>query len=95
MYRNDFSKEEAQNRINSQMPLDKKCQMSHFVIDNSGSISTTEEAALRIFKMMQTSNHHWINRLKILLLISLIAGLIYFLDKYLNFLPNMLKFQPK
>lgn len=57
--RNQLSEANAKKRIQSQMPLSKKCDLSHFVIDNSGSIQNTEEEAQKILNLMMESNHHW------------------------------------
>lgn len=57
--RNQLSEANAKKRIQSQMPLSKKCALSHFVIDNSGAIRHTEEEAQKIVNLMVESNQHW------------------------------------
>lgn len=57
--RNQMSEANAKKRIQSQMSLSKKCDLSHFVIDNSGSVRDTEEEAQKILNLMVESNHHW------------------------------------
>ncbi|KAH8381327.1 hypothetical protein KR093_002673 [Drosophila rubida] len=79
--RNELSEPEARNRIESQMPLELKCEKSHFVIDNNGSIDDAEEAALRIFNMMQESNKHWYNRTFLLGSILIVCVVFYFVWK--------------
>lgn len=43
MERNEYSQEEAQSRISSQMPLSEKVKMAEAVIDNNGTIEETEK----------------------------------------------------
>lgn len=57
--RNSLTEANAKKRIASQMPLAKKCLLSHFVIDNSGSLRDTEEEAQKILALLQSSRHHW------------------------------------
>ncbi|XP_065363419.1 dephospho-CoA kinase [Calliphora vicina] len=89
--RNELSPEDARKRIESQMPLDKKCEQSHFVVDNSGSIEDTEAAALHICNMMKESKQHWLNRLSLLGIVGAILFVIYYLNKIFNFLPDLSK----
>lgn len=50
MARNHFTKEEAIIRINSQMPLIDKIQLSDAVIDNNGTIEETRNQLIRILR---------------------------------------------
>lgn len=59
MDRNRLSESDGKKRIAVQMPLEKKCQQSHFVIENSGSVIDTEEQTLKIIHVLLQSNHHW------------------------------------
>ena len=43
MKRNQFSKQEATARIQSQMPLIEKKNLSDFIIDNNGTITDSQE----------------------------------------------------
>ena len=43
MRRNGLSREEAEKRIQAQMPIDEKRPYADFIIDNSGSLDQTEE----------------------------------------------------
>ena len=43
MARNHISREEAQKRLKSQMPISEKKALADIVIDNRGSISETEK----------------------------------------------------
>ena len=38
MDRNHLSESDAKKRIKTQMPLEKKAEQSHFVIENSGKV---------------------------------------------------------
>ncbi|MGI5920744.1 MAG: dephospho-CoA kinase [Syntrophomonadaceae bacterium] len=49
MHRNNYTREEALARINSQMPLDEKARQANVVIDNSNSIKETEKTTARYF----------------------------------------------
>ena len=42
MARDDCTREEAQRRLDAQMPIDEKKQLADYVIDNSGSREATE-----------------------------------------------------
>lgn len=59
MDRTGLSEADAKKRIAAQLPLEKKCEMSNFVVDNSSSISDTEEQTLKILEVLLESNHHW------------------------------------
>ncbi|MBW2595078.1 MAG: dephospho-CoA kinase [Deltaproteobacteria bacterium] len=50
MKRNGYSHKEAQDRLNSQMPLDKKIPFADFVINNEGTPEETEAAVEKIWK---------------------------------------------
>lgn len=54
-----LSEADAKKRISAQMPLEKKCEQSHFVIENSGSPTDTEEQFYKILAILQESNQHW------------------------------------
>jgi len=43
MARNGYTIEEATQRVQAQMPLKEKCEMADYVIDNSGSLTATEQ----------------------------------------------------
>lgn len=54
-----LSEADAKKRIKAQMPLERKCEQSHFVIENSGSQMDTEEQFYKILAILQASNQHW------------------------------------
>jgi dephospho-CoA kinase len=89
MDRNSLSLSEAKKRIQAQMPIDEKCKMSHFVIENSGSPKDMEEQAKQIALILLDSNHHW--RLRGILMasaFSIIAGIAWILDRKYKFISN-------
>ncbi|EME29500.1 Dephospho-CoA kinase domain-containing protein [Galdieria sulphuraria] len=51
--RNHLSREEALQRIDSQMPLQEKAAMAHFVLDNSGSLLALEEQVENLWQQLQ------------------------------------------
>lgn len=50
MARNNLSKEEAEARIHSQMPLSEKVKLADVVIDNTGTIQQTKNQLIQILK---------------------------------------------
>lgn len=76
-HRNNFSAEEAQQRINAQMPLAEKCERATHIIDNSGSMENTETQVKKLYETFQNSKLHWRLRLGvlgILVLLTVILG---------------------
>jgi dephospho-CoA kinase len=53
--RDKSSKEDALNRINSQMPLTQKRDRAHFVIDNEGTLSETKQQVQDILQKIRPS----------------------------------------
>lgn len=58
MARNTYTEKEAIARIEAQMPLEKKCKMADFVIENSGSKESTRQQVESIVKYLRSSRHH-------------------------------------
>lgn len=52
MKRNEFTKEEAINRIKSQIPIEEKKKRGDFVIDNSGTIEETEKQIAGLYSLL-------------------------------------------
>ena len=50
MARSGVNKEEAEKRLNSQMPIKEKISLADIVIDNRGSISETEKIVKKIWR---------------------------------------------
>lgn len=59
MERNSLSEADAKKRIAAQMPLEKKCELSHFIVENSGNLADTEEQTLKVLEVLLESNYHW------------------------------------
>lgn len=89
MDRNNLSLSEAKKRIVAQMPIDEKCKLSHFVIENSSSEKDMEEQAIQIIHMLLDSNHHW--KLRGILsgvAFSILAGIAWLLNRKYKFISN-------
>lgn len=52
MARDNISREEAQDRINSQMPANEKLKYADFIIDNSGGVFETKQKVESIWKQL-------------------------------------------
>lgn len=52
MKRNGLSKNEAQSRIDAQMPLDEKIKRADIIIDNNGSVKQTAEQLRRAWQTL-------------------------------------------
>ena len=50
--RNNLSKEEALQRVRSQIPMEEKAKMADYVIDNSNSLDKTREQVKKIWKKL-------------------------------------------
>lgn len=89
MDRNNLSLSESKKRIQAQMPIEEKCKMSHFVIENSGSPADMEEQAVKIINMLLESNHHWkLRGFIISSAFSILAGLAWLLNRKYKFIGN-------
>lgn len=59
MKRNNFTADEAKQRISAQISLSEKCKWANFVIDNSASLQHTREQVVDIHNTIKTiSRHH-------------------------------------
>lgn len=86
MDRNRLSEADAKKRIAAQMPLEKKCAESHFVIENSSSTSDTKEQTLKILDVLLASNHHWrIRGMIIASAAAFISGIAWILNAKYKF----------
>jgi len=54
--RNNLSKDEALQRIKSQMPMKEKAEMADYVIDNSNSLDKTREQVEKIWQSLVSQN---------------------------------------
>ena len=55
MERNNYTKEQAQQRFASQMTLNEKCQWANYVVDNSRSSAETLKQVEKIHKELISS----------------------------------------
>jgi len=76
--RNNLSEEDALSRMRSQMPLNEKCNLATYVIDNNGDISETKQQVIEIHKKLQCSKRHWILRTGLLTVLFSIVGVLWF-----------------
>lgn len=81
-----LSEADAKKRIKAQMPLERKCEQSNFVIENSGSQTDTEEQFYKVLAILQESNQHWKIRGVILAAAAVIfSGLAWLLNHKYRF----------
>ena len=52
LLRESYDREEAERRVDAQMPLDEKRTLADFVIDNSGSLASTERQVREIYAQL-------------------------------------------
>jgi dephospho-CoA kinase len=48
-----MSREDAQNRIKSQLPLEEKIKFAHFVINNDGSLEETKKQVEEVYSLLK------------------------------------------
>ena len=54
--RDGLSREEAEQRLRAQWPLEEKIAQAHFIINNAGPLEYTREQALRVLRAIRRSN---------------------------------------
>ncbi|NWW94876.1 DCAKD protein, partial [Rhynochetos jubatus] len=79
MKRNRLAQAEAEARIASQLPLDKKCKLASHVIDNSGDRESTRWQVLRLHARLEDSLDFLWARLAAGTAVAGLAGLVYLL----------------
>ena len=75
--RNNYSIEEAQQRINAQLPLEEKCKQATYVIDNSGSTEETWTQVKMVHAKLRSCKAQWVVRI--------VLGLVAFGALFLSF----------
>lgn len=86
MDRSGLSEADAKKRISAQMPIQKKCELSNFVVENSSTSSDAEEQTLKILEVLLESNHHWRIRGYILATAAVfLSGLTWMLNNKYKF----------
>ena len=81
MKRNNYTADDARQRINAQIALDKKCKWADYVIDNSASLQRTREQVGNIHNTIKTiSRHHGLYLWVFIatLSIALLSTLLYY-----------------
>ncbi|OGP53251.1 MAG: dephospho-CoA kinase [Deltaproteobacteria bacterium RBG_13_52_11] len=53
MSREGISREEAINRIDTQLPLEEKVSYANYIINNNGSVEETEEQVFRFYQVVR------------------------------------------
>jgi dephospho-CoA kinase len=53
-----MSREDAQNRIKSQLPLEEKIKSADFVINNDGSLEETKKQVEKIYSLLRKGEQH-------------------------------------
>jgi dephospho-CoA kinase len=53
-----MSREDAKNRIESQLPLDEKIKFADFVIDNDGSLEETKRQVEEVYSLLKKGEQH-------------------------------------
>ncbi|KAH9520316.1 hypothetical protein Btru_060476 [Bulinus truncatus] len=74
MDRNHLSESDAIARIRSQLPMNEKCRMCTFTIDNSNNIGETRNYVLNIYKKICSSKKHVYVRLGLISFGLLLIG---------------------
>ena len=81
--RNNYSEAESISRIESQMCLEEKCRLSHFVVDNSLDLEYTRTQVEAIVKQLRSSRNHWKLRIALIFTFLCLLVLFVFLSKLL------------
>ncbi|NWR57827.1 DCAKD protein, partial [Bucorvus abyssinicus] len=84
MKRSGLSQAEAEARIASQLPLDKKRKLATHVIDNSGEWEATRRQVLRLHAQLEDSLHFLWVRLGASAAVAGLGGLVYLLLQHLG-----------
>ena len=50
MARDNIGREDAENKVKAQMPVELKAKLSHYVINNAGGFEELEESTMRVFR---------------------------------------------
>jgi hypothetical protein len=83
MARNNLTESEANQRIASQMSIEEKKKLAHFVIDNSGDLSRTQQQVQVLLNLVQRKRV-WFSRNNVLIFIVGCFLLFYFVLKFVQ-----------
>ncbi|XP_060064620.1 dephospho-CoA kinase domain-containing protein-like [Ylistrum balloti] len=78
MERNKLTEEEARGRMEAQMPLAQKVKAATYVIDNSGSLISTEKQVRDLHGKLQRSKAHWRLRLVLSSVVMVTLGVLFY-----------------
>lgn len=70
MERNDYTEAQAEQRMASQMPLNRKCQLATHVVDNSGTEAETFLQVQTIHKELTSSWAFWPLRIAFVIILG-------------------------
>lgn len=76
MLRNQFTREEAESRVSSQMDLKLKCKLANYVIDNSKDLDSLKSNVERTVNEIKKLNLHVRNLsiFRVFMLVGSLAG---------------------
>ncbi|KAK3108496.1 hypothetical protein FSP39_009256 [Pinctada imbricata] len=83
MARNSYTKEAAEIRIKAQMSLAEKCKLCTHIIDNSGTIESTEKQVKLLYQEFSMCKAFWKLRIIVAFCATSLLGLGLFLCHYL------------
>lgn len=82
MSRNGFTEEEARKRIESQLPLEQKCGLADFIIDNTGDPDTVRAQVEDVVRQLRGSWAHWKVRGAVLVVVlGLLVGVTWLIAR--------------
>ncbi|KAL3194337.1 hypothetical protein MRX96_016460 [Rhipicephalus microplus] len=82
MLRNGFTEEEARKRIDSQLPLEQKCGLADYVIDNTGDAEALRAQVEDVVRQLRGSWAHWKVRGAVLvLMVGLLTGVTWLITR--------------
>ncbi|XP_037519654.1 dephospho-CoA kinase domain-containing protein [Rhipicephalus sanguineus] len=82
MLRNGFTEDEARKRIESQLPLEQKCGLADYVIDNTGDPDALRAQVEDVVRQLRGSWAHWKVRGAVLVvMVGLLAGVAWLIAR--------------
>lgn len=83
MERNNYTKEQAQQRFAAQMALNEKCQWANYVVDNSRSSAETLRQVEKIHKELISSWAFLRLRVALLMILTGIVFVCYWIIQWI------------
>jgi len=81
--RGGYTKGQAMQRIDCQLPLSLKCDLAAYVVENSAALVETRRQVRGVVSALRASNQHLINRALLLLLLTATLLLVGYLLNWL------------